>query len=811
MFLTLNSLNAPCFLIEKPVGESVPQEWKWWANAALSRLLGLTQLPIPLEASDLDDTTSAETLRVLIAATSIQEFLDLTQWISSNDETDSSFPGTISVMSNNEKKRFSLIWKRKEVKSGSANRNGILVVKGTELREEHPDSNVTLHRITPPTIDTKHSTEFRQETLLDALPYAVELYDQEGDLLYLNSTFHDIFGLSTTDWNPNEHFGPPFRELVKPECFLKLMSSRAEVFQKQTSVSLKVELLSSSTAYPNRVSIDIQPFFDQKSKKLLGFTSCSRPIPSPQLGTLQANLQTERNETKNLRETIQSLEIETVSLRKQLELNKFQLLELLDKYQDLKPESLPESPFQLHKVPGRRRSFLDVFVNPAFDDEGSPVPPTSLLSPSTPPPGSPRLAKSRKSSMATIFAAMKQRVVGTDGNTNKDIVDASLLLDITCTEIRNAVHEMIHAGNDASVILAACQGLKTVVEQVEALRRLQTTPVDLYSNFKPSDLIHQILDSIPTKTRNAMSTHFCDRLETTPTLLLKGDIRSISHVFLNMIEYFNGGGKLRLEVFTSVSSDYLFYIAVRDRISGTSTKENNELEASLKLGNVKKLYEVYGRSGVGLYLAKRLAEQMGGHFDIKHDAGTCIVAAIPCEQGQAPNEATPEVMDSAKIFLSTENIIKPKFLVVDECAQSQNILVSILKSEGYGVKIAVTAAEALKILQSGQFDAVFASSNSSTNTDLTQQCSVPVVVISSDSQMGRVEEIAESGAQAVLLKPFRHHEVKQVLAELKSRTLDIKKEAYMRSLLTTLESSNSTDIPTTSSRRDLKAALMTFL
>ncbi|ORY32981.1 hypothetical protein BCR33DRAFT_522956 [Rhizoclosmatium globosum] len=476
MFLTLNSLNAPCFLIEKPVGKSVPQEWKWWANAALSRLLGLTQLPIPLEASDLDDTTSAETLRVLIAATSIQEFLDLTQWISSNDETDSSFPGTISVVSNNEKKRFSLIWKRKEVKSGSANRNGILVVvKGTELREEHPDSNVTLHRITPPTTDTKHSTiEFRQETLLDALPYAVELYDQEGDLLYLNSRFHDIFGLSTTDWNPNEHFGPPFRDLVKPECFLKLMSSRAEVFQKQTSVSLKVELLGSSTAYPNRVSIDIQPFFDQKSKKLLGFTSCSRPIPStPQLETLQADLQTERNETKNLRETIQSLEIETISLRKQLELNKFQLLELLDKYQDLKPESAPESPFQLHKIPGRRRSFLDVFVNPAFDDEGTPVPPTSLLSPSTPPPGSPRLAKSRKSSMATIFAAMKQRVVGTDGNTNKDIVHASLLLDIMCTEIRNAVHEIIHAGNDASVILAACQGLKTVVEQVETLGRLQ--------------------------------------------------------------------------------------------------------------------------------------------------------------------------------------------------------------------------------------------------------------------------------------------------------------------------------------------------
>ncbi|KAJ3078171.1 hypothetical protein HDU99_000746, partial [Rhizoclosmatium hyalinum] len=80
---------------------------------------------------------------------------------------------------------------------------------------------------------------------------------------------------------------------------------------------------------------------------------------------------------------------------------------------------------------------------------------------------------------------------------------------------------------------------------------------------------------------------------------------------LHMIEFFNGIGKLRLEVFTSVSSEYLFYIAVRDGSGGTSTtKENNELEASLKLGNVKKLYEKYGRSGVGLYLAKRLVEQM---------------------------------------------------------------------------------------------------------------------------------------------------------------------------------------------------------
>lgn len=177
-----------------------------------------------------------------------------------------------------------------------------------------------------------------------------------------------------------------------------------------------------------------------------------------------------------------------------------------------------------------------------------------------------------------------------------------------------------------------------------------------------------------------------------------------------------------------------------------------------------------GGTGIGLSLAKALAEKHGGELHVQSRAGrqTVFTLTIPYEQEPVAALSLGNTDD-------TMNQGLPGILIVEDDINMLDFIATNFKGEGYHIYCAVNGAEALKILDAQpielvlsdvmmpEMDGITLCHKIKNNIDFSH---VPVILLTAKGNSDTELQGIENGADAYVVKPFKWKHITALVKNL---------------------------------------------
>ncbi|MFT3902189.1 MAG: two-component regulator propeller domain-containing protein [Niabella sp.] len=177
-----------------------------------------------------------------------------------------------------------------------------------------------------------------------------------------------------------------------------------------------------------------------------------------------------------------------------------------------------------------------------------------------------------------------------------------------------------------------------------------------------------------------------------------------------------------------------------------------------------------GGTGIGLSLARALAEKHEGEISVQSKPGSSTVFTLTIPYEQRPSVALLEANseDNADAAL-------PGILIVEDDLNMLDFIATNLKGEGYHTFCAVNGAEALKILEVQQIELVL-SDVMMPEMDGMALCGkikssidfshIPVILLTAKGNSDAELQGIESGADAYVVKPFKWKHITALVKNL---------------------------------------------
>jgi signal transduction histidine kinase/ActR/RegA family two-component response regulator len=252
--------------------------------------------------------------------------------------------------------------------------------------------------------------------------------------------------------------------------------------------------------------------------------------------------------------------------------------------------------------------------------------------------------------------------------------------------------------------------------------------------------------------------------------LINGDASELREVLVNMI--FNAvdamptGGRLTL---SAEESEGCVEICVSDTGIGMTPE--------VRLRIFDPFFTTKGQDGVGLGLAVSygIIRRHEGTFKVESEVGrgTMFRISLPIAVGVAPAQNESDVGPRLTLVTASN---KMKILVVDDELQVRELMGEILEFEGCEATLAENGNEALRLFESGKFDAVFTDVGmpGMNGWELARalrelDSEVPVAVITGWGEAVSPDDQGTAEVNWVVSKPFTVRHVTEITAELSQR------------------------------------------
>jgi CheY-like chemotaxis protein/anti-sigma regulatory factor (Ser/Thr protein kinase) len=263
-------------------------------------------------------------------------------------------------------------------------------------------------------------------------------------------------------------------------------------------------------------------------------------------------------------------------------------------------------------------------------------------------------------------------------------------------------------------------------------------------------------------------------------LLLKGDDYRFKQIVLNLLGNaikftHNGFIQVGLTVQEQSAQQTQLELKVKDTGIGMTTEEVSHLfqrfsQANLSVGSH------YGGSGLGLFIAQRLAQLMDGQIQVKstQGKGTTFICDVRLEQVVKTQSEQADV-HSRLIPVST---LKYRVLIVDDNIINQKVLKSLIERAGHTCLLAKDGHEAIAFYEKQVPDVIFMDTLMPKMNGLEatlairrlekqhQRREVPIVALSGNAQAQDKKEALEAGMNDYLTKPFKREQIYQKITDL---------------------------------------------
>jgi PAS domain S-box-containing protein len=267
--------------------------------------------------------------------------------------------------------------------------------------------------------------------------------------------------------------------------------------------------------------------------------------------------------------------------------------------------------------------------------------------------------------------------------------------------LRNSLALLRMAGNSDATIAPVHQMME---RQVNHLVRLVDDLLEMSRISRGTLALRKELVDVATVVRNAVETsepliqtakHELSVALPNEPLWLDGDPVRLAQILANLLnnaaKYTDDGGKISIR---AIQEDAVAVISVRDNGTG------------IALDAVPRMFEMFSRGdrssgqsqgglGIGLALARRLAEMHGGTLDAYSDGpgkGSEFTVRLPLAGNQTPGAVTERH--------AAAPIPQTRILIVDDNRDAADSLGMVLQFLGVDVRVASDGPQALEVLQS---------------------------------------------------------------------------------------------------------------
>ena len=252
-----------------------------------------------------------------------------------------------------------------------------------------------------------------------------------------------------------------------------------------------------------------------------------------------------------------------------------------------------------------------------------------------------------------------------------------------------------------------------------------------------------------------------------------GDPTRIRQILVNLIGNalkFTERGQVSIEpLWQQLDHELIWFTcAVRDSGIGINSEKLDSMFTAFQQAD-SSISRRYGGTGLGLPIARTLAERMGGTLHARSEEGQGSVFTL-----EIPLELHQPVTLSQRPLQEPEAVCAPgrKVLLVEDNQVNQTVIESMLSSLGYEVTMVSDGAQAIHFANTERFAAILMDCrlpiiNGYEATRQIRQLAgcraLPIIALTANALQGDRETCLQAGMNDDLAKPFKRADLEQIL------------------------------------------------
>ena len=326
----------------------------------------------------------------------------------------------------------------------------------------------------------------------------------------------------------------------------------------------------------------------------------------------------------------------------------------------------------------------------------------------------------------------------------------------------------------AALASESTEHLLKVINDILDFSRIERSELELeHIPFNLADLIGSCAQSF----QHSAAQRGLDLQLTIPDdmrgLQVKGDPTRIRQILVNLVGNalkFTEQGRVTLEAqWQSLDHELLWFTCtVRDSGIGIPA-ESLELMFNAFQQADSSISRRYGGTGLGLPIARTLAERMGGTLRAQSEEGrgSVFTLEIPLALHQQTQPLLPHRTQTGDSDGEGRNV-----LLVEDNPVNQTVIEAMLRSLGFKVSVAADGAQAVRSAESLIFEAILMDCRLPVidGYEATRQirqlpgCTdLPIIALTANALQGDREACLSAGMNDYLAKPFKRTDLQQIL------------------------------------------------
>ncbi|KAI9332066.1 hypothetical protein BDR26DRAFT_869594 [Obelidium mucronatum] len=567
------------------------------------------------------------------------------------------------------------------------------------------------------------------QRMVELAPCSLALYDVQGKVVHVNNRFYEFIGLAEQDWGIDKI--PPFSNFVHPDGFQKFAAARLHAMKTLTQVFTEMPMISGPCTH---LWIDFRPLVDKNTNTLLGFMGCGIDI----------------------------------SEQKRLESERLQAVQELAAMERVRAEEAEET-----------RHLQEMFIDMVCHEIRNPLNGITHCN--------------------EFISASLTRVKKLLGR-----------FDLQCRdEAENTKNEKLMKSISGEVDrgLAECESIalcathqKSIADDVLHLSKINMKMMTLdLQSFTVTDVITQVIESFRAQLQLKETKYeivFQDLLKTNPDLVLIGDrvriTQIIINLFTNAIKFTQNVNFKKIRVVAKVAekSEYSPRLALRVSIEdsgiGMTLEERASLFQKFQQAN-QKTHTQYGGSGLGLYISKKIVEQMEGFFEVESvkGQGSTFSFTIPLAKSDVSldNHQSASRLAPSEITISANSIAS---LTITDI--NRKILSNIVKRAGYECREAANGLKAFEMVTATCFTVVFmdvempvmdgkeATAKIREMETEKIRSRTPIVGVTGNARNEQIQALLAAAMDNVVVKPFKQQDISSCIGRFKLASWNVNLE-----------------------------------
>ena len=326
----------------------------------------------------------------------------------------------------------------------------------------------------------------------------------------------------------------------------------------------------------------------------------------------------------------------------------------------------------------------------------------------------------------------------------------------------------------AALASESTEHLLKVINDILDFSRIERAPLELeHIPFNLAELINSCAQAFSHSAQQRGLNLQLQLADGMPALYVQGDPTRIRQILVNLIGNalkFTEHGQVAIQAqWQSLDHELLWFTCtVRDSGIGISPDNLEQMFNAFQQAD-SSISRRYGGTGLGLPIARTLAERMGGTLRAQSVEGQGSVFTLEMPLALS-RQTLPTPVPAARA--ASSNGEGRTVLLVEDNPVNQTVIEAMLRSLGFTVSVANDGAQAVRSAESLIFEAILMDCRLPIidGYEATRQirqlpgCSeVPIIALTANALQGDREACLAAGMNDYLAKPFKRTDLQQIL------------------------------------------------